>query len=105
MSEVKKLFDLSDLVHATREKTEFGVEVVDETLKAAFKILASEISKRGYATIHHFGTFGIKTLAAEKGIDPHGDPYEAPERVTIEFNPAKAFRAELTIETGKPAIL
>ena len=103
--EVKGNFDLKDLIQAVCERTDQGIDHVDESVKAALNILKAEIAVRGYVELNGFGSFAIKTLKAESGTDPQGNEYSVPERVTVEFNPFKAFRDVLTAETNKPAIL
>ena len=98
-------FDLKGLIDAVCEKTDRRIQDVDEVVKAALNILKAEIAVNGYAELHGFGSFAIKTLKAESGTDPQGNHYEVPERVTVEFNPFKAFRDVLAAETGNPAIL
>ena len=103
--QVEGNFDLKDLIQAVCERTDQGIDHVDESVKAALNILKAEIAVRGYVELHGFGSFKLRTLQAESGTDPQGNQYEVPERVTVEFNPFKAFRDVLTAETGSPAIL
>lgn len=97
-------FDLSELISATTAETGLESSQVDATVKAALKILKAEISEHGYVALNGFGSFKTRVLAPENGTDPHGNEYSVPARITVDFNPAKAFRDELTAVTGTPAI-
>ena len=97
-------FDRLELVRLTAAQTNEPAETVAEIVKATFAILATQIAQRGYATIDGFGSFRVDTIAARSGTDPQGNHYDAPERLTIEFNPEKRFRDELAELTGKKVI-
>ena len=97
-------FDRNELINLTAAETNEPRDTVDEVLKAALKILATQVCQRGYATIEGFGSFRVDELAARSGTDPHGKPYDAPARLTVQFNPEKRFRDELSELTGKVVI-
>ncbi len=97
-------FDRSELITLTAAETNEPRDTVDEVLKAALKILATQVCQRGYATIEGFGSFRVDKLAARSGKDPNGKDFSAPERLTIQFNPEKRFRDELSELTGKVVI-
>lgn len=103
--QVEGNFDLRDLIQAVCERTDQGINNVDESVDAALNIIKAQVAIRGYVELHGFGSFKLRTLQAESGTDPQGNEYSVPERVTVEFNPFKAFRDVLTAETNKPAIL
>jgi len=98
------VYDFSELIADTAEKTEYGNRIVELILEAAFETLAEKVAEKGYVQVHRFGSFRIKTLAAESGKLPNGDEFSVGERVTIEFNPFKKFRETLEERTGLPAI-
>lgn len=97
-------FDLTELIALTRAEVNEPHHMVDETIKTAFSILAKKVCELGYTEIHGFGSFRVDTIAARSGTDPQGNHYDAPERLTIEFNPAKQFRDELAELSGKKVI-
>ena len=97
-------FDRSELIQLTLAEVNEPLNVVDAVLKSALKILATQIAQRGYATLDGFGSFRVDTIAARSGTDPQGNHYDAPERLTIEFNPEKRFRDELAELSGKKVI-
>lgn len=97
-------FDRSELITLTAAETNETRDTVEEVLKSALRILATQICQRGYVTLHGFGSFRVDELAGRSGTDPQGNPYDAPERLTIQFNPEKRFRDELSELTGKKVI-
>lgn len=97
-------FDLRELIHLTAAECDAQLSEVDYAVKTALKILKTEISKRGYATIEGFGSFRVDEIASRSGIDPQGNPFSVEERLTVEFNPEKRFRDELSKLTGKKVI-
>lgn len=105
MPVIEGRFDRSELIALTAAETNEQPELVGEVLKAAFRILATQIclQEKG-ATIEGFGSFRVDELAARSGKDPHGKPYDAPARLTVQFNPEKRFRDELEELTGKVVI-
>ena len=105
MSVIEGRFDRSELIALTAAETNEQAELVGEVLKAAFRILATQIclQEKG-ATIEGFGSFRVDELAARSGKDPNGKDFSAPERLTIQFNPEKRFRDELSELTGKVVI-
>ena len=105
MSVIEGRFDRSELIALTAAETNEQPELVGEVLKAAFRILATQIclQEKG-ATIEGFGSFRVDELAARSGKDPNGKDFSAPERLTIQFNPEKRFRDELSELTGKVVI-
>ena len=97
-------FDRNELINLTAAETNNPTDIVEEVLKAALKILATQVCQRGYATIKGFGSFRVDELAARSGKDPNGEDFSAPERLTVQFNPEKRFRDELSELTGKVVI-
>ena len=97
-------FDRSELIQLTLAEVNEPLNVVSETVKTAFRILAEQIALTGYATIEGFGSFRVETIAARSGTDPQGNEFHAPERLTIEFNPEKRFRDNIAELTGKKVI-
>ena len=105
MSVIEGRFDRSELIALTAAETNEQAELVGEVLKAAFRILATQIclQEKG-ATIEGFGSFRVDELAARIGKDPNGKDFSAPARLTIQFNPEKRFRDELAELSGKVVI-
>jgi nucleoid DNA-binding protein len=97
-------FDRSELITLTAAETNETRDTVEEVLKSALRILATQIAQRGYVTLRDFGSFRVDELAARSGTDPQGNHYDAPARLTIQFNPEKRFRDELSELTGKVVI-
>lgn len=104
MQVIEKNFDLNELSHLIVAETGESLETVSGVLDAAFDVLRRQISERGYAALHGFGSFRIRELEAESGTDPHGNEYNVGKRVTVDFNPHKVFRDELEKTTGTSAI-
>ena len=52
----------------------------------------------------NFGSFQVHEIPARSGVDPQGNPYDAPERLTVEFNAEKQFRDRLAELSGKKVI-
>ena len=97
-------FDRSELIQLTLAEVGEPLNVVSEIVKTAFRILAEQTALHGYSTIENFGSFQVHEIPARSGVDPQGNPYDAPERLTIQFNPEKRFRDELSELTGKKVI-
>ena len=97
-------FDRSELIQLTLAEVGEPLNVVSEIVKTAFRILAEQTALHGYATIENFGSFQVHEIPARSGIDPQGNPYDAPERLTVEFNAEKQFRDRLAELSGKKVI-
>ena len=97
-------FDRSELIQLTLAEVGEPLNVVSEIVKTAFRILAEQTALRGYATIEGFGSFRVDEIAARSGVDPQGNTYDVPARLTVEFNPAKQFRDRLAELSGKKVI-
>ena len=97
-------FDRSELIQLTLAEVNEPLNVVSEIVKTAFRILAEQTALHGYATIENFGSFQVHEIPARSGIDPDGNPYDAPERLTVEFNAEKQFRGRLAELSGKKVI-
>lgn len=97
-------FDRSELIQLTLAEVGEPLNVVSEIVKTAFRILAEQTALHGYATIENFGSFQVHEIPARSGIDPQGNPYDAPERLTVEFNAEKQFRGRLAELSGKKVI-
>jgi nucleoid DNA-binding protein len=97
-------FDRSELIQLTLAEVGEPLNVVSEIVKTAFRILAEQTALHGYATIENFGSFQVHEIPARSGIDPDGNPYDAPERLTVEFNAEKQFRGRLAELSGKKVI-
>jgi nucleoid DNA-binding protein len=69
-----------------------------------FGVMVEVIAEYGDLHIRHFGSFRLKNVAAESGIDPNGNHYNAPERLKVEFTPFKELRDEIEKQRGKPCI-
>ena len=97
-------FDRSELIQLTLAEVGEPLNVVSEIVKTAFRILAEQTALHGYSTIENFGSFQVHEIPARSGIDPQGNPYDAPERLTVEFNAEKQFRDRLAELSGKKVI-
>ena len=97
-------FDRSELIQLTLAEVGEPLNVVSEIVKTAFRILAEQTALHGYSTIENFGSFQVHEIPARSGIDPDGNPYDAPERLTVEFNAEKQFRDRLAELSGKKVI-
>ena len=97
-------FDRSELIQLTLAEVGEPLNVVSEIVKTAFRILAEQTALHGYSTIENFGSFQVHEIPARSGIDPDGNPYDAPERLTVEFNAEKQFRGRLAELSGKKVI-
>ena len=97
-------FDRSELIQLTLAEVGEPLNVVSEIVKTAFRILAEQTALHGYSTIENFGSFQVHEIPARSGIDPQGNPYDAPERLTVEFNAEKQFRGRLAELSGKKVI-
>ena len=97
-------FDRSELIQLTLAEVNEPLNVVSEIVKTAFRILAEQTALHGYSTIENFGSFQVHEIPARSGIDPQGNPYDAPERLTVEFNAEKQFRDRLAELSGKKVI-
>ena len=97
-------FDRSELIKLTLAEVGEPLNVVSEIVKTAFRILAEQTALHGYSTIENFGSFQVHEIPARSGIDPQGNPYDAPERLTVEFNAEKQFRDRLAELSGKKVI-
>ena len=97
-------FDRSELIQLTLAEVNEPLNVVSEIVKTAFRILAEQTALHGYSTIENFGSFQVHEIPARSGIDPDGNPYDAPERLTVEFNAEKQFRGRLAELSGKKVI-
>jgi len=97
-------FDRSELIQLTLAEVGEPLNVVSEIVKTAFRILAEQTALHGYSTIENFGSFQVHEIPARSGVDPQGNPYDAPERLTVEFNAEKQFRDRLAELSGKKVI-
>jgi len=97
-------FDRSELIQLTLAEVNEPLNVVSEIVKTAFRILAEQTALHGYSTIENFGSFQVHEIPARSGVDPQGNPYDAPERLTVEFNAEKQFRDRLAELSGKKVI-
>ena len=97
-------FDRSELIQLTLAEVGEPLNVVSEIVKTAFRILAEQTALHGYSTIENFGSFQVHEIPARSGVDPQGNPYDAPERLTVEFNAEKQFRGRLAELSGKKVI-
>lgn len=97
-------FDRRELVLSVVHELGISFAEIDEITACVFRVLREQIAAKHYVEIHKFGSFRIKTLAAEQGLTPSGVPYNVGERVTVDFNPFKALRDELTKNTDIPAV-
>ena len=97
-------FDRSELIKLTLAEVGEPLNVVSEIVKTAFRILAEQTALHGYSTIENFGSFQVHEIPARSGVDPQGNPYDAPERLTVEFNAEKQFRDRLAELSGKKVI-
>ncbi len=104
MPVIEGRFDRSELIALTAAETNEPLNVVSEIVKTAFRILAEQTALHGYSTIENFGSFQVHEIPARSGIDPDGNPYDAPERLTVEFNAEKQFRGRLAELSGKKVI-
>lgn len=94
-----------------RELTAIAADVVGmehddakRLIHAFLNEIQAQTAKRGYVTLHGFGSFSIKELAPDSGNDPHGNPFNVGKRLTAEFNPFAEFRKAISDATGLPAI-
>ena len=97
-------FDRSELIQLTLAEVGEPLNVVSEIVKTAFRILAEQTALHGYATIENFGSFQVHEIPARSGVDPNGNQYDAPARLTVEFNAEKQFRDRLAELSGKKVI-
>lgn len=104
MSAIEKEFDKNELINLVIAEVGENPQTVTDIVDATFNILIEKVSEMGYAQLHGFGSFSLRELPAESGIDPHGNAYDVPKRVTVEFNPFKPFRDKLAALNGVPAI-
>jgi len=97
-------FDRRELVLSIVHELGISFAEIDEITACLFRVLREQISKKQYVEIHKFGSFRVKSLAAEQGLTPNGTAYQVGERVTVDFNPFKALRDEVTAKTGYPSV-
>jgi nucleoid DNA-binding protein len=101
---MKDNFDLSDLIKATEQQLATEQADIGITISTAIEILKKRLAHTGYTELHEFGSLTLKRKAAKSGIDPHGEPYDVPERVKIVFHPFKTFRETVETITGFPVV-
>lgn len=97
-------FDRNELIQLTLAEVGEPLNVVSEIVKTAFRILAEQTALHGYSTIENFGSFQVHEIPARSGVDPNGNQYDAPARLTVEFNAEKQFRDRLAELSGKKVI-
>ena len=104
MAEFEKNADLNEVVKLVAYNTGHSVANVEEILENFLETVSGAVSQTGYVELNKFGSFRLKTHAAQEGKDPHGNPYSVPERISVEFNAFKHFRDTVERAAGKPCI-
>jgi nucleoid DNA-binding protein len=99
----KEHFDLSELVQHVSHEQDVTPEKARAILKTAFLCIADAVAMYGDAHFDGFGGFKLKKRAA-RSYNGFGKTVEKPERIAVEFTPAKAMKAKVQSATGKECI-
>ena len=98
--DVIKNLDRHELVHMTAKKLGKDHDDVDEVVASFLQTFIDTMPLKGYAEIHGFGSFKLRTLAPRAGELPDGKEFSVGERITIDFNPFKPLQDNVEAVTG-----
>ena len=103
-NEVLGDYDKDDLIRQVSKNLGINHDEVVSVIEEAFSVTKAAVIKHDRVIYRGFGSLRLKTHAAESGKDPQGEKYEVGERLSVEFNAGGAFKSQITLSKGLPAI-
>lgn len=83
----------SELIKAIAEKSGLTQTDTEQAVNAFLEIVPAELKKKGKVTLVGFGTFGVATRKARKGVNPKtGAKINIPARTAPVFKAGKALK-------------